>query len=785
MNAGENHMEIRRWILVGLLASGIARPLQAEVTAEQVRESIRRGVNYLKQEQDPRSGRWEEQAGFPGGISALCTLALLNCGVPVDDPALVKALNYVRSDKDGRKTYSVALETMVLCAAEPERDRLQISRNVAWLQRNQVAEGMRSGAWAYGELGGGIGSGDPSNTQFALMALYEAERVGVPVQDVVWRRALGYWTRLQNKDGSWSYSPDQDPKGSMTCAGIASTIIALGQLSEGDARVEGEEVLCCQPQADNQIPQRGLEWLARHFSVHSNPSADNGRGRNFSHSYLFYYLYGLERVGRMTANRFIGDHDWYREGSEYLLRAQDRISGAWKGDGVEMDPQIATPLALLFLSKGRRPVVAAKLQSDNQGDWNHHRSDLAHLTRDVERRWKRDLTWQVMHGQTATLEDLMQTPIVYLSGRDGLRLGPEQKELLKQYVEQGGFIFAEACCEGTGFDQDFRQLMAELFPDSPLRLLPPDHPVWFAEQRVPAEHVRPLYGIDSCCRTGVIYCPGELSCYWELAAPRRINELPARVKSQVQAALTIGANVITYATNRELKEKLDTPQLTVAPIDRQTNERGTLYVAKIQHSGGSDDAPNALMNLLQMSEETMQLRVTHDKQLLPLTAENLYDFPIIFMHGRRPFRWSPEQRKALAEYLRRGGFLFVDAICASQPFVEAFRREIQSVLPDNRLQPVPPDHPLLSPTFQGYDLSSVQLRNPGGGPGTDDPLRTRTEQITPVLEGIEIDGRLAVVFSPYDLSCALENQASIECKGYVREDAAKIGINVLLYAMQN
>ena len=54
----------------------------------------------------------------------------------------------------------------------------------------------------------------------------------------------------------------------------------------------------------------------------------------------------------------------------------------------------------------------------------------------------------------------------------------------------------------------------------------------------------------------------------------------------------------------------------------------------------------------------------------------------------------------------------------------------------------------------------------------------------PLLEGVEIEGRLAVVFSPYDLSCALENQASLECKGYVREDAARIGANILLYALQ-
>jgi hypothetical protein len=30
----------------------------------------------------------------------------------------------------------------------------------------------------------------------------------------------------------------------------------------------------------------------------------------------------------------------------------------------------------------------------------------------------------------------------------------------------------------------------------------------------------------------------------------------------------------------------------------------------------------------------------------------------------------------------------------------------------------------------------------------------------------------------------LENNASLECKGYVREDAARLAINILLYALQ-
>ena len=49
---------------------------------------------------------------------------------------------------------------------------------------------------------------------------------------------------------------------------------------------------------------------------------------------------------------------------------------------------------------------------------------------------------------------------------------------------------------------------------------------------------------------------------------------------------------------------------------------------------------------------------------------------------------------------------------------------------------------------------------------------------------IDILRNNAVIFSPYDISCALEAGVSMECKGYVREDAAKLGINVLLYALQ-
>ncbi len=53
----------------------------------------------------------------------------------------------------------------------------------------------------------------------------------------------------------------------------------------------------------------------------------------------------------------------------------------------------------------------------------------------------------------------------------------------------------------------------------------------------------------------------------------------------------------------------------------------------------------------------------------------------------------------------------------------------------------------------------------------------------PYLEGIQLGGRWAVIYSKYDISCALEQQASQVCPGYVHEDALKLAVNIVLYSI--
>jgi hypothetical protein len=790
---------MRTFVILPILLPAIFFPVRQalpdDISPEEVRKVIAGGIRFLKDEQKPDGSFGGFSAHGSAGISGLCTLALLNAGVPLDDPVIQKALSFLQKDHPGSasgvRTYTTSLQTMVFAEADPKRFRPDILRNVAWLEQAQVQTGDYRGAWSYGT---GAGNGDNSNSQFALLALHEAERVGVRVSDRTWKLAQEYWQRCQRDDGSFGYTvADSSPRGSMTCAGIASLVIASGRVREGDAQVRGEQILCCQKgESDSDRIERAIQWLGRNFAVTHNPGIPGGMWK-------YYYLYCLERVGRLTARRFIGDHDWYREGTAVLLASKGSLANYWKGaGGDEGDARVATSMALLFLAKGRRPVLLAKLRHGPEEQWNQHRSDVNNLTRYVESRWDLDLTWQVVDIRAASIDDLMQSPVLYYCGNDnpmpGSDAGVEDlARKLRGYVDRGGFLFAEAYSAGREFDRGFRQLITRVFPEPEyrLQLLPPEHPIWRTEEPVDPNYMRPIYGIDFGCRTSVVYCPPaeaavlrpSLSCLWELSRAGRDMKYPKSVADQVQAGLSTGVNVLAYATNRELKGKEEVPVHFQSAVAGDPSERGRIRLANLRHPGGCEAAPRALVNLMEAAAVQLGVRTAAEDEPISLTGDAIFNYPVVFMHGRNRFTLTETERKQLRTYLERGGLLMANAICASEAFAASFRREMEAIFPDNPLEPIPANHPLFTTERGGFDLSTVTRRDPqqrGSGQRMEDVLR----KVPPDLDGIRFGDRYGVIFSRFDLSCALEKQNSLECRGYTREDAARIGLNILLYSLQ-
>ena len=88
----------------------------------------------------------------------------------------------------------------------------------------------------------------------------------------------------------------------------------------------------------------------------------------------------------------------------------------------------------------------------------------------------------------------------------------------------------------------------------------------------------------------------------------------------------------------------------------------------------------------------------------------------------------------------------------------------------------------MSPNLGGFDIRRVKRRSPESG-STAVTLKSNVHEVEPLLEAVEVDGRIVAVYSKFDISCALERQSSVACAGYVHEDAVKIAINVVLYAI--
>jgi RNA polymerase sigma factor (sigma-70 family) len=518
---------------------------------EQVERAIRRGVRFLKSQQRDDGSWLDVEIESRTGTTSLVTLALVSAGEKPDSPAVRKALEYLRrfGPDQLRSTYAISLQTQVFAAAEPARDQLRIAANVRWLESAQMSQADRQfspGAWTYSDFKRAR-PGDNSNTQFALVGLSAASDAGLPVKLIVWKLSRFYWERTQKRDGSWAYTADGiHSTASMTCAGVASMVIAGRGGIPGRESLHGETIHDCGKGAVDRKLQAGIDWVGSHFRVGEN----FGGGKQWK----FYYLYGLERAGRLAGIRYFGEHDWFRLGAEELVECQNKLGGYWQGALVESEKVLATSFAVLFLAKGRAPVLINKLRHGPAEDWNNDPDDVRNLVSDVATDWKHLLTWQVVDSRKATVADLLRAPILFINGHDATEFTIPEKNKLLEYVERGGSIFAEACCGSPDFDKGFRKLIEELFPDKQdeLRPLADDHPIWQSRYVLPSE-IHPLCGVKRGNRTVIVYSPKDLSCYWNQAKGSSAN--PAVIK-----ALKIGHNVVDALTGRKLPpDKLSDP----------------------------------------------------------------------------------------------------------------------------------------------------------------------------------------------------------------------------------
>lgn len=795
-------------ILSLLVVLGVAGFVQAqpEPLVKKVKTSITRGVGYLIQQQKPDGG-WDELKDeksvghYHGGSTALVLLALLNAEGVIEDPALAK----LRTDAIGRglanlrtiespKVYVRALQTMAL--AEARTDLKAVQKNVQWLLAARVYRDGRFIGWGY-DLSPGARSSDASNSQYAMLALWYARQAGVPVERKVWEEIRDYYTRSQNKDGSWIYSLDYGPddeKGpsmTMTVAGLCGLLIAGQELNAGrEQGLAGGVFQNCGKYDENDPVARAQRWLNKRFTIDLAQRA-------------YYHLYGLERAGRLSGMRFFGEHDWYREGCEFLVKKQD-ANGAWPSrGGWDRWPHVNTSFALLFLTKGRTPVLISKLvhgnwpRREDDTDWNNDRNDLRYLTEYLSKTPlfdKKAITWQTYdirraieahldknnvltaEDEAAIVADMRQSPILYISGHQSPmgRFQDVEMKLIKRYVESGGFIVAEACCGSKAFDQGIKEWVQDrqLWEGHELKYIDSTHPAWTCWETVKPGQPYQLMALEIGCRTVMLYSPQDLSCHWE----------SNQHEGSARPAFWLGANLAAYATGRTPP----LPRLTPVEIARAETEakepakRGFFQIRQLRHNADWQPAPKAMSNLLGHVHKVTGLDVMpRAPSLLLGDGGTVRTSKFIYLHGRGDFRMDPKNLDPLRFTLTYGGLLFADACCGDKTFDKAFRKFAQELFPGQKLERVPADalnrDRVFSATLNdGEELNAKNIRCRVKANGVMTPME-------PYLEGIRVDGRWVVLYSPYDIGCALEGNTSSDCAGYDPASALRLATAAVRY----
>jgi hypothetical protein len=228
----------------------------------------------------------------------------------------------------------------------------------------------------------------------------------------------------------------------------------------------------------------------------------------------------------------------------------------------------------------------------------------------------------------------------------------------------------------------------------------------------------------------------------------------------------------TLAGNAENIKVLANPS-----VKRALNRVGGFTFARLRYASGNWDAdPRMPSNILNSLVEYTSIRVDPNEHIVDAGSEALMNYPFVYLTGNKMLRFSEAERVNLRRYLRNGGFMFVDD-CNHDidgTFARTFEGEIKMILdgPGETFRKLPKEHPIFRAFFEFKD----------GPPATSHELNGWGDDIVhDYVQAIEIDGRVAVLYSNKDYGC--EWNYDWTNKRFSAKDNTRFGVNIIVYAL--
>jgi hypothetical protein len=204
-------------------------------------------------------------------------------------------------------------------------------------------------------------------------------------------------------------------------------------------------------------------------------------------------------------------------------------------------------------------------------------------------------------------------------------------------------------------------------------------------------------------------------------------------------------------------------QQAIAPVPPVHSDLALLQCGNLIYAGDKSSVCFADHFLTDVADQT-NLRVNKKFCPVRLDADTLFDYPFCVMSGNDVFTLTQKERQQLRKYLTQGGFLLVSPGCSDEKWDKSFRQEMKLCFPEYPIQKIPMTHPIFS------------IVNP-----ISRLVEKHGQQV--FLEGLEINGRLVVVYSKEGLNDVEFAQGCCCCGGNEIQDPAKVNVNVFTYAV--
>ena len=204
-------------------------------------------------------------------------------------------------------------------------------------------------------------------------------------------------------------------------------------------------------------------------------------------------------------------------------------------------------------------------------------------------------------------------------------------------------------------------------------------------------------------------------------------------------------------------------QLATTPATPVHSDLSLLQCGNLIYAGNKSSVCFADRFLTDVADQT-SLRVNKKFCPVRLDAEALFDYPFCVMSGNEDFALTQKERQQLRKYLTQGGFLLVSPGCSDEKWDKSFRQEIKVCFPEYPLQKIPMTHPIFS------------IVNPI-------PSLVEKHGNAVSLEGLEINGRLVLIYSKEGLNDVENAKGCCCCGGNEIKDPAKVNVNVFTYAV--